>query len=128
MFRLGSFLFIPSYLTVVLYRAPFASADSDGGFVLMTALAVSTAVRFCGVTFAFTSVAILLNYMSPPEAVGYANGVAQSIVSLARCFGPVLGGYLWSVSIDGNPSGYPLGFIAVGAVCAMAVLHSFLIR
>ncbi|KAK0491673.1 major facilitator superfamily domain-containing protein [Armillaria novae-zelandiae] len=128
MFRLGSFLFIPSYLTVVLYRVPFASADSDGGFVLMIALAVSTAVRFCGVTFAFTSVAILLNYMSPPEAVGYANGVAQSIVSLARCFGPVLGGYLWSVSIDGNPSGYPLGFIAVGAVCAMAVLHSFLIR
>lgn len=128
MFRLGSFLFIPSYLTVVLYRVPFASADSDGGFVLMIALAVSTAVRFCGVTFAFTSVAILLNYMSPPEAVGYANGVAQSIVSLARCFGPVLGGYLWSVSIDGNPSGYPLGFIAVGTVCAMAVLHSFLIR
>ncbi|KAK0207165.1 hypothetical protein DFS33DRAFT_1382241 [Desarmillaria ectypa] len=128
MFRLGSFLFIPSYLMVVLFRVPFASADSDGGFVLMTALAVITAVRFCGVTFAFTSVAILLNYMSPPEAVAYANGVAQSIVSLARCFGPVLGGYLWSVSIDGNPSGYPLGFIAIGAVCAMAVLHSFLIR
>ncbi|KAK0436494.1 uncharacterized protein EV420DRAFT_1652492 [Desarmillaria tabescens] len=128
MFRLGSFLFIPSYLTVVLYRGPFASADSSGSLVLMTALAISTAVRFCGVTFAFTSVAILLNYMSPPEAVGYANGVAQSIVSLARCFGPVLGGYLWSVSIEGNPGGYPLGFIAVGAVCAMAVLHSFLIR
>ncbi|KAG7447881.1 major facilitator superfamily MFS-1 [Guyanagaster necrorhizus] len=128
MFRLGSFLFIPSYLTVVLYRAPFASADNDGGFVLMAALAVSTSVRFCGVTFAFTSVAILLNYMSPPEAVSYANGVAQSIVSLARCFGPVLGGYLWSVSIDGNPSGYPFGFIAVGAVCGIAVLHSFLIR
>lgn len=32
--------------------------------------------------------------MTPPHAVGYANGVAQSIVSLARCFGPVLGGYV----------------------------------
>lgn len=32
--------------------------------------------------------------MTPPHAVGLANGVAQSIVSLARCFGPVLGGYV----------------------------------
>ena len=35
MFRIGSALFIPSYLTVTLYR-PFASADSDGNAVLMT--------------------------------------------------------------------------------------------
>lgn len=32
--------------------------------------------------------------MTPPNAVGYANGVAQSIVSLARCLGPSLGGYV----------------------------------
>ena len=32
--------------------------------------------------------------MTPPNAVGFANGIAQSIVSLARCFGPVLGGYV----------------------------------
>ena len=32
--------------------------------------------------------------MSPPSAVGYANGIAQSIVSLARCVGPVIGGYV----------------------------------
>lgn len=34
MFRIGSALFIPSYITVTLYR-PFASADSDGSTVLM---------------------------------------------------------------------------------------------
>lgn len=32
--------------------------------------------------------------MTPPNAVGYANGIAQSIVSLARCGGPTLGGYV----------------------------------
>jgi hypothetical protein len=32
--------------------------------------------------------------VTPPNAVGFANGIAQSIVSLARCFGPVLGGYV----------------------------------
>jgi hypothetical protein len=30
--------------------------------------------------------------VSPPHVVGYANGIAQSIVSLARFCGPVLGG------------------------------------
>jgi hypothetical protein len=34
MFRIGSALFIPSYLTVTLYR-PLASANSDGSTVLM---------------------------------------------------------------------------------------------
>ena len=34
MFRLGSLLFIPAYLSVVLYR-PFASASEDGNIFLM---------------------------------------------------------------------------------------------
>jgi hypothetical protein len=32
--------------------------------------------------------------VSPPPIVGFANGIAQSIVSLARGFGPLLGGYV----------------------------------
>lgn len=34
MFRLGSVLFIPAYLSVILYR-PFASAEDDGNFLVM---------------------------------------------------------------------------------------------
>jgi hypothetical protein len=127
MFRIGSSLFIPSYLTVILYRA-FAAPDDDGNFVVMAALAVSTALRYCAITFAYTAVSILLNYMTPPPVVGIANGIAQSIVSLARCFGPVLGGYLWSVSTQDNPSGYPIGFIACAGACTLAVIQSFMIR
>jgi hypothetical protein len=37
---------------------------------------------------------LTVSVVTPPHAVGFANGVAQSIVSLARCFGPVLGGYV----------------------------------
>ncbi|KIK99195.1 hypothetical protein PAXRUDRAFT_823028 [Paxillus rubicundulus Ve08.2h10] len=127
MFRLGSLLFIPAYLTVIMYRV-FASPTDDGNFILMSALAISTAVRYCGNTFGYTAASILLNYMSPPAAVGFANGVAQSIVSLARCFGPILGGYLWSTSTQNDPSGYPLGFLACAGACALAVAHSFFIR
>lgn len=127
MFRLGSLLFIPAYLSVVLYR-PLASANDNENFILMTALALSTALRYCGSTFGYTAISILLNYMTPPNAVGYANGIAQSIVSLARCFGPVIGGYLWSMSIQDNPGGYPLGFVICAAVCGLCVLQSYMIR
>lgn len=35
MFRIGSLLYIPAYLTVTLYRV-FASETEDGNFFLMT--------------------------------------------------------------------------------------------
>jgi len=128
MFRLGTVLYIPAYLTVVLYR-PLASLNKDDSNpLLMFALAVSTAVRYCGITFGYTAISILLNYMTPPSAVGYANGIAQSMASLARCIGPVVGGYLWAISVRDNPSGYYLGFVVCAGVCALSVLQSFLIR
>jgi hypothetical protein len=61
MFRIGSALFIPSYLTVTLYRV-FASPDDEGNPLIMGLLAVSTAVRFAGNTFGYTAINILLNY------------------------------------------------------------------
>lgn len=79
MFRIGSALFIPAYLTVTLYRA-FASEKSEGNLIVMLgehtyslhvrrdnlrpliALGISTAVRFCGNTFSYTAISILLNY------------------------------------------------------------------
>ncbi|KAI1794415.1 major facilitator superfamily MFS-1 [Ganoderma leucocontextum] len=127
MFRLGTMLFIPSYLTVILYRV-FASPSDDGNLVLMAALSLSTAVRFCGSTFSYTAISVLLNYMSPPHLVGFANGIAQTIVSLARFAGPILGGTLWSKSVQDDPAGYPLGFIVCSCACGLAILHSFFIR
>ncbi|KAF8644931.1 hypothetical protein AX16_008213 [Volvariella volvacea WC 439] len=127
MFRIGTVMFIPAYLSVILYR-PLASAHDEGNLLVMAGLVVSTAIRYCGITFGYTAMSILLNYMTPPAAVGYANGIAQSIVSLARCVGPVIGGYLWSISVQDHPSGYPLGFIACAAVCAITVIQSLAIR
>ncbi|KAL5641261.1 hypothetical protein ACGC1H_001670 [Rhizoctonia solani] len=127
MFRIGNALFIPAYLSVVLYRH-FASADSGGSLLIMILLSISTAIRYCGTTFAYTSVAVLLNYMSPPHVVGLSNGMAQSVVSLARFIGPVFGGYLWSVSVQDNPNGYGFGFYVCTAVCVLSILHSATIR
>ncbi|KAL0564812.1 hypothetical protein V5O48_017223 [Marasmius crinis-equi] len=128
LFRVGCLLFIPSYLSVILYRGAFASPDGSGNSALMFGLTVSTAIRYCGGTFGYTSISILLNYMTPPHAVGYANGVAQSVVSLARCIGPVVGGWLWSYSTQDDPSGFYFGFVCCAVFCGVAILHSFMIR
>lgn len=102
MFRIGSLLYIPAYLSVILYRV-FASDKDDGNLVLMggalhqfvprlrnsdTALQhwpsarkpvtrihlrlpltdprycspCASAIRFCGITFSYTAISVLLNY------------------------------------------------------------------
>jgi hypothetical protein len=35
---------------------------------------------------------------------------------------------VWSLSIEGNPNGYPLGFFVCAGFCGIALLHSFFIR
>ena len=51
--------------------------------------------------------------MSPPHILGYANGVAQSIVSFARFLGPVLGGYVSKPFVYANIE-TPFNFITYG--------------
>ena len=146
MFRIGSALFVPSYLTVTLYR-PFASANDDGGILLMAGkravlssssrsthhVSISPFIQHvslldpyctfvnrrhagpvrsdtvgqhsptprspcCSTTvrvFILRSVFCThhpLTVVSPPHVVGYTNGIAQSIVSLSRFLGPIIGG------------------------------------
>lgn len=56
--------------------------------------------------------------VTPPSAVGYANGIAQSIVSLARCLGPVIGGYVsWNCVFQFCFTEVKLCFVAVGYQC-----------
>ncbi|KAG8746896.1 hypothetical protein FRC10_003067 [Ceratobasidium sp. 414] len=66
MFRIGGVLMGMSYLGVILVR-PLAKSGANGTTILA---------------------------VSPPHAIGLANGLAQSIVSLARFMGPILGGYV----------------------------------
>lgn len=66
--------------------------------------------------------------MTPPHLVGLANGLAQSTVSMARFFGPALGGAIWSSAIGGNPDGYARAFYTVAMLATVQVLGSFLIR
>jgi hypothetical protein len=55
--------------------------------------------------------------VTPPNAVGYANGIAQSIVSLARCVGPVIGGYVRFSSFFFCIPYTEIVFLALGREC-----------
>ncbi|CAE6493275.1 unnamed protein product, partial [Rhizoctonia solani] len=97
MFRIGTLLLTLSYTSAVLVRL-FAKSGASGEVVM----AVCT-----------------------PQTMGLANGLAQSVVSLARFMGPILGGYLWSFSTHADPEGYGFGFWFCGAFSVLALLHSF---
>ncbi|KAL1405116.1 hypothetical protein Q8F55_008739 [Vanrija albida] len=127
MFRLGSALYIPGYLLVPLLHS-VASPDSEGGFIVMTLMSLISALRYCGSTFAYTSIMILINAMTPPHLIGVANGLAQSVVSCARFIGPAIGGTLWGASIKDNPGGYPKGFYTVAVLAAVQLFGSLFIH
>ncbi|CUA68131.1 putative peptide/nitrate transporter At3g43790 [Rhizoctonia solani] len=97
MFRIGTLLLMFSYTSAILVRL-FAKSGASGEVVM----AVCT-----------------------PQTMGLANGLAQSVVSLARFMGPILGGYLWSFSTHADPEGYGFGFWFCGAFSVLALLHSF---
>ncbi|BEJ15157.1 hypothetical protein CspHIS471_0409240 [Cutaneotrichosporon sp. HIS471] len=127
MFRLGCWLYVPGYILVPLLH-PIASPTSPGNFITMTSMSLISALRYCGGTFAYTAIMILINVMSPPHLIGLSNGLAQSTVSMARFFGPAIGGAIWSSAIGGNPSGYPNAFYIVTIIATIQCLGTYLIH
>ncbi|KZV63332.1 major facilitator superfamily MFS-1 [Peniophora sp. CONT] len=126
MLQLGTALFCIAYVASPALHV-FAIARESGEDLAVGLLVVS-AIRYCGSTMAYTSVAILVNQLSPPPIVGLANGVAQSIISFARIAGPLFGGYIWATALEGNPSGYFIPFFSVGGMCTFALVTSLAIR
>lgn len=59
MFRLGCMLYVPGYLLVPLLHS-VASPNKSGGFIVMTLMSLISAIRYCGGTFAYTAVMILI--------------------------------------------------------------------
>jgi hypothetical protein len=100
-----------SHAEIFRHQVSLLACKSRGSSLSAVRLMFSLRLlRYVGITFGYTAISILLNYsmlffistfldthspaVTPPAAVGMANGIAQSIVSLARCFGPILGGYV----------------------------------
>ncbi|KAI8462328.1 MAG: hypothetical protein J3K34DRAFT_462986 [Monoraphidium minutum] len=75
---------------------------------------------------AFTGAMILVNLLPRPEHLGAVNGAGQTLASLVRGLGPLIGGVLWGAALR-VAGGQFLVFGAVAAVAlAAAGLFAFL--
>lgn len=73
--------------------------DSDAMVYGLTFLLGSTnIIRNCLCALTFTIVMIQVNNSVETYELGVVNGLGQLVASIARCIGPVVGGFLWSVS------------------------------
>jgi hypothetical protein len=54
--------------------------------------------------------------MTAPAYLPLANGLAQSCISLARFFGPLFGGVIWSNSIADGPGVRPQALLRLGSM------------
>jgi hypothetical protein len=98
--------------------------------ILLPTKLQTTGIYFCllaKITFhviAFPSNAILLTNAAPSNQVlGTINGVAASVASLSRAFGPTVTGTIHSAGLKLGYSG--LAWWAGGLVCAFGALESF---
>ncbi|KAI5307686.1 hypothetical protein KEM55_007670, partial [Ascosphaera atra] len=76
---------------------------------------------------AFPSNAILLANAAPSKSLlGSINGVAASVASLARAFGPTITGFVHSKGLESGYSG--VSWWACGVVCIAGAIESFWIE
>ncbi|KAL8292602.1 hypothetical protein RQP46_001214 [Phenoliferia psychrophenolica] len=132
MFRLGVALYLPVYFLFPELRGLLS--EDGNNFGVMFGMTLLSSIRYLAGCCAYTAVMVLINAMTPPHLVPLANGLAQTAVSLARFIGPLLGGTLWAASIRDGPNAHPYpfnyaaGFVTVGVICFLGLLHSFRIH
>ncbi|KAH8914899.1 hypothetical protein BT69DRAFT_1357270 [Atractiella rhizophila] len=116
MFVLGLTFYLPTYILVPSLRHLLQPTDNPSEFLLISS-------RSFGGICAYTSISILLNESTPPKYIPYANGLAQSFVSLARFAGPMLGGFLWSLSMKSeSESTKNLPFLLVASMAIFPIV------
>lgn len=113
------------YLSIVPSKSdPPAPADGPGVWLALCGVLL---VQVLGRTFVLPSTMILINNCSPhPSVLGTIHGIAQSVGSAARTFGPAVAGYLFGVGLNIGVVGLSWWILAV--IAAFGVLTSTWVR
>ncbi|ORX99628.1 major facilitator superfamily domain-containing protein [Clohesyomyces aquaticus] len=128
-YRLFLLLFPIAY-TLVPYLSivPTWSKPPAGvsGILIWLAITVVLFIQVLARTFALPCATILINNCCPhPSVLGTVHGLGQSVSSLTRTFGPIIGGYIFGKGLDMGVVGlawWTLGCVAiVGSVAARFV-------
>lgn len=131
--RIGLWLAIPNALLIP--AATLRWGNSTGGMSSVTSqgtMILALIAKSINATNAFTACIVLVNVAAPKEYLGKINGVGQTLASLMRGTGPLIGGWLWAVAVNLASPGHQYLPFAVAAVIALltdriyAKLRSFM--
>lgn len=75
---------------------------------------------------AFTGAMILVNTSSPASQLGAVNGAGQTLASLVRGLGPLLGGVVWGAALRVARGQFLVFAMAAGVALGAALLFTFL--
>lgn len=103
-FRFSLLLFPVSYFLVPFLATIPSSLPAPAqasGILVWLSITLVLLVQVTARTFALPSTAILVNNACPhPSVLGTIHGIAQSVASAARTFGPVFFGMLYGVGLE----------------------------
>ncbi|KAF2795066.1 MFS general substrate transporter [Melanomma pulvis-pyrius CBS 109.77] len=119
-------LLFPITYTLVPFLSvvPSWSKPPDGvsGVLIWTAITVVLFIQVLARTFALPCAAILINNCCPhPSVLGTVHGLGQSVSSLTRTFGPVMGGWIFGRGLDIGIVGLAWWILACVAVVGVVV-------
>jgi MFS family permease len=117
--------FLVPYLSVVP-SSDAPPSEKSGLLIWLTLLSVLL-VHVLGRTFALPASVILINNASPhPSVLGTIHGLGQSVSSLARTIGPMIGGFVYGVGLNNGFVG--LAWWALSLIGVATCLASLLVR
>lgn len=109
-FRIFLVFFILAYTLVpflALVPSTTPGPHEKTGVLVWVAISLVLLAQVTGRTMVLPAIGILVNNCSPhPSVLGSVHGVGQSVGSLARSFGPVLGGYFYGRGLDWGVVGF----------------------
>ncbi|KAF2472476.1 MFS general substrate transporter [Lindgomyces ingoldianus] len=118
-----TYTLVPFLSTVPTWSKPPAGVS---GILIWLCITVVLFLQVLARTFALPCATILINNCCPhPSVLGTVHGLGQSVSSLTRTFGPILGGYIFGRGLDIGVVGlawWTLACVAVvGSVAARFV-------
>ena len=83
--------------------------------IISTCCFIRAAIGACS----FTPIFMLINGSAPQSSLGAVNGLGQTLAAAARTVGPLIGGGVWSGTIDWGSSHHFVVYAIVGVLCAV---------